>query len=111
MQSIWPCEWRTSRDVRRTRIRRCRPDERVIVRPAIHLPAAVQRHLNDNLQTFLYGCRTDFDQPPHEPALLPPNSVSWRIWKNPISLFAGGTAAVILELAEPAVRAGVWEHS
>jgi uncharacterized protein (DUF2236 family) len=31
--------------------------------------------------------------------------------KNPIALFVGGTAAVILELAEPAVRAGVWEHS
>jgi uncharacterized protein (DUF2236 family) len=26
-------------------------------------------------------------------------------------LFVGGAAAVILELAEPAVRAGVWEHS
>jgi uncharacterized protein (DUF2236 family) len=26
-------------------------------------------------------------------------------------LFVGGTAAVMLELAEPAVRAGVWEHS
>ncbi len=31
--------------------------------------------------------------------------------KNPVALFVGGTAAVILELAEPAVRAGVWEHS
>jgi uncharacterized protein (DUF2236 family) len=78
---------------------------------AIRLPGALQRHLNDNLETFLYGCRTDFNQPPHEPALLPPNSMSWRIWKNPISLFIGGTAAVILELAEPAVRAGVWDHS
>jgi uncharacterized protein (DUF2236 family) len=28
-----------------------------------------------------------------------------------VALFVGGTAAVILELAEPAVRAGVWEHS
>ncbi|TWH31584.1 MULTISPECIES: oxygenase MpaB family protein [unclassified Aminobacter] len=55
--------------------------------------------------------RFDFRQPLGEEALLPPDSVSWRIFKNPISLFIGGVAAVILELAEPAVRTGVWEHS
>jgi uncharacterized protein (DUF2236 family) len=38
-------------------------------------------------------------------------SVSWRIFKNPVSLFIGGIAAVILELAEPSVRTGVWDHS
>jgi len=37
--------------------------------------------------------------------------VSWRIFKNPVTLFVGGVAAVILELAEPSVRTGVWEHS
>jgi len=37
--------------------------------------------------------------------------VSWRIFKNPVALFIGGVAAVILELADPAVRTGVWEHS
>jgi uncharacterized protein (DUF2236 family) len=37
--------------------------------------------------------------------------VSWRIFKNPIALLIGGVAAVILELAEPAVRTGVWEYS
>ena len=31
--------------------------------------------------------------------------------ENPVSLFIGGVAAVILELAEPGVRTGVWEHS
>jgi uncharacterized protein (DUF2236 family) len=53
----------------------------------------------------------DFSQPRGEPALVPADSVSWRIFKNPISLFIGGIAAVILELAEPGVRTGVWEHS
>jgi uncharacterized protein (DUF2236 family) len=53
----------------------------------------------------------DFLRPAGEPALLPPGSVSWRIFKNPVSLFVGGVAAVILELAEPAVRTGVWEHT
>lgn len=52
-----------------------------------------------------------FAYPGGEPALVPADSVSWRIFKNPIALFVGGVAAVILELAEPAVRTGVWEHS
>jgi uncharacterized protein (DUF2236 family) len=37
--------------------------------------------------------------------------VHWRVFKNPVSLYIGGVAAVILELAEPRVRTGVWEHS
>lgn len=53
----------------------------------------------------------DFSQPAGEPALASPDSVSWRIFKNPVSLFIGGVAAVILEFAEPRVRTGVWEHS
>ena len=54
---------------------------------------------------------TDFTRPKGEAALVPPDSVSWRVFKNPVALFVGGVAAVILELAEPAVRTGVWEHS
>ena len=37
--------------------------------------------------------------------------MSWRVFKNPVALLVGGMAAVVLELAEPRVRAGVWEHS
>jgi uncharacterized protein (DUF2236 family) len=55
--------------------------------------------------------RVDFTMPTGEPALVPPDSVSWQVFKNPVTLFVGGVAAVILELAEPRVRAGVWEHS
>lgn len=50
----------------------------------------------------------DFALPRGEPALTAPDSISWRIFKNPVALFIGGVAAVILELAEPAVRTGVW---
>ena len=53
----------------------------------------------------------DFTHPPGEPALAPPDSLAWRVFKNPVALFAGGIAAVILELAEPRVRTGVWEHT
>ena len=52
-----------------------------------------------------------FLEPAGERALAPPDSMSWRIFKNPVTLFIGGVAAVILELAEPAVRTGVWEHT
>ena len=57
------------------------------------------------------GPAVDFRQPRGEPALVPADSVSWRLFKNPVALFVGGVAAVILELAEPAVRTGVWEHT
>lgn len=57
------------------------------------------------------GPAVDFSRPAGEEALVQASSVSWRIFKNPVSLFVGGVAAVILELAEPAVRTGVWEHS
>jgi len=57
------------------------------------------------------GPRVDFTAPAGEPALAAPDSVSWRVFKNPVALFVGGVTAVILELAEPRVRSGVWEHS
>jgi uncharacterized protein (DUF2236 family) len=81
---------------------------------AIRLPGALQRYLNGTINALLSGepgRRGDFARPLREEALVPADSLSWRVLKNPISLFVGGTAAVILELAEPAVRAGVWEHS
>lgn len=57
------------------------------------------------------GMEVDFAAPPGEPALAPRDGVSWRIFANPVSLFVGGVAAVLLELAEPSVRSGVWDHS
>jgi uncharacterized protein (DUF2236 family) len=53
----------------------------------------------------------DFLRPAGEAALVSPDSVSWRVFKNPFSLFIGGIAAVIMEFAEPRVRTGVWEHT
>ncbi|WP_421736869.1 oxygenase MpaB family protein [Caulobacter sp.] len=57
------------------------------------------------------GPRIDFTAPAGEPALAAPDSVSWWVFKNPVALFVGGITAVILELAEPRVRSGVWDHS
>ncbi|SBV33525.1 conserved protein of unknown function [uncultured Sphingopyxis sp.] len=63
------------------------------------------------MQTDYLGTAIDFAAPPGEPALLPPDSVQWRVYKNPIALGIGGIAAVLLEFAEPRIRSGVWDHS
>ncbi len=57
------------------------------------------------------GWNVDFSEPAGEPALVAPDSVSWRVFKNPIALGVGGIAAVLLEFAEPRIRSGVWDHS
>jgi uncharacterized protein (DUF2236 family) len=53
----------------------------------------------------------DFSHPAGEPAIIAADSVSWRVFKNPVALYIGGIAAVLLELAEPRVRSGVWDHT
>ncbi|MCK5750516.1 MAG: DUF2236 domain-containing protein [Oricola sp.] len=70
------------------------------------LDRAAQSYLGDKTLA-----RFDFASPAGEPSLSGPDSVSWRIFKNPVTLFIGGVAAVILELAEPRVRTGVWENT
>lgn len=57
------------------------------------------------------GMAFDFSQPVGEAALAPHDGVSWRVFANPVALFVGGVTAVLLELAEPSVRSGVWDHS
>ena len=57
------------------------------------------------------GWKIDYAQPPGEPAFLDPDSVHWRIYKNPIALGIGGVAAVLLEFADARIRSGVWDHS
>src|SRR5262249_28193570 len=78
------------------------------------LPAPLQWLAEHTARALLKpddGACIDFSRPSGEPAIVPPNSVSWRVFKNPVSLFIGGVAAVILQLAEPRVRTGVWEHT
>ncbi len=57
------------------------------------------------------GRAIDFASPAGEPALGAPTSVAWRVFKNQFTTYIGGVTAVILELAEPRVRTGVWKHS
>lgn len=57
------------------------------------------------------GITVDFTTPAGEPSLAPPGGIAWQVFKNPVALFVGGITAVILELAEPRVRSGVWDHT
>lgn len=63
------------------------------------------------MQDNYLGTIIDFASPAGEPALLAPDSVQWRVYKNRIALGIGGIAAVLLEFAEPRIRSGVWDHS
>ncbi len=80
---------------------------------AATLPRAIQTRLDAIAEKAVasYGMNFDFTRPEGEPALAAPDSVSWRVFKNPVSLFIGGVTAVLLELAEPRVRSGVWDHT
>ena len=78
------------------------------------LPLGLQPRIEALARDFLQPPglpKIDFAQPAGEAALAGPDSVSWQVFRNPISLFIGGIAAVLLEFAEPRVRTGVWEHS
>jgi uncharacterized protein (DUF2236 family) len=77
------------------------------------LPAPLHARLEGAARAYFDapGLALDFSKPPDAPALFAPTSLAWRVMKNPVALTIGGLAAVILELAEPRVRTGVWEHT
>ena len=80
----------------------------------IRLPHVLESRLESLSAALLQpaeGRRIDFTQPPGEASFAAADSLSWRIFKNPIALLVGGITAVILELADPAVRTGVWNYS
>jgi uncharacterized protein (DUF2236 family) len=77
----------------------------------VRLPTGIERRLETLWRGLPDSGGVDFSLPAGEAALTSAQSVSWRVFKNPVTLFIGGVAAVILELAEPCVRTGVWEHS
>ncbi len=61
-------------------------------------------------ETYL-GWKVDFRNPPGEPAGLEPDSMHWKVYKNPVAMAVGGVAAVLLEFADARIRSGVWDHS
>lgn len=75
------------------------------------IKSRIENALQQHLHCAENGPVIDFSKPHGEPALTPPDSVSWIVFENPVSLFIGGITAVLLELAEPQVRSGVWDHT
>jgi len=75
------------------------------------LRSRLEKLFQDQLHGGGDGPVPDFTQPAGEPALSPPESISWIVFGNPVSLFIGGITAVLLELAEPKIRSGVWDHT
>ena len=75
----------------------------VAVTTPIVLPWPLQSSLEAMVRVLLEpGDRSqiDFSRPVGEAALLSPESISWRVFKNPLSLFIGGVTAVLMELAD-----------
>ncbi|GGY55147.1 oxygenase MpaB family protein [Parvularcula lutaonensis] len=74
----------------------------------------VSEYAERRLAAMLYegvGSEELFLRPSGEAGFVPADSLTARIYAVPLTVFIGGIAAVILELAEPRVRHGVWDHS
>lgn len=80
---------------------------------ALRFPKPLQARLEAGARELLEagGPKVDFEHPAGERALVGPDSVSWQVFRNPVALIVGGITAVLLELAEPRVRHGVWDHT
>ncbi len=85
----------------------------MLSRQPLTLPFGLQAWVEAQASDFLRpgDVEVDFTQPAGEAALVPPDSVAWQVFRNPVSMFVGGVTAVLLEFAEPRVREGVWGHS
>lgn len=64
----------------------------------------------DKMTSYL-GWTIDFTQPPGEEAYCAPDSVRWKVFKNPVTSVIAGVCAVLLEFADDRIRSGVWDHS
>jgi uncharacterized protein (DUF2236 family) len=53
----------------------------------------------------------DYDQPPGDPGLFGPDSVTWRIHSDFPGMLSGGLCALMLQTLHPLALAGVWDHS
>lgn len=74
----------------------------------------VSAYAETQLKQFLYADGQGaelFQGPPGESGLVPAGSPATKIYSNPLTLYIGGITAVLMELAEPRVRHGVWDHS
>ena len=78
------------------------------------LVGAARRELEESVRRLVDppgAPAINYDEPAGDPGIFGPDSVAWRVHRNGGTMFIGGVAAVFLELAEPRVRSGVWDHT
>lgn len=61
--------------------------------------------------TGLDSSPVDFSQPVGDPGLFGPDSAVWVVHADFTSMLIGGVTALYLQMLEPRVLAGVWDHS
>lgn len=61
--------------------------------------------------TGLDSSPVDFTVPPGDPGLFGPDSAVWIVHSDFTSMLIGGVAALYLQMLDPRVLAGVWDHS
>ncbi|KFK95556.1 MULTISPECIES: oxygenase MpaB family protein [unclassified Serratia (in: enterobacteria)] len=53
----------------------------------------------------------DFENPPGDPGLFGPQSVTWQVHSDFTAMLCGGVSALLLQMLHPLALAGVWDHS
>lgn len=61
--------------------------------------------------TGLQGSPVDFTTPAGDPGLFGPQSAVWEVHADFTSMMLGGISALCLQMLDPKVLAGVWDHS
>lgn len=61
--------------------------------------------------TGLESSPVDFTTPEGDPGLFGPDSAVWIVHSDFTSMMVGGIAALYLQMLDPRVLAGVWDHS
>lgn len=81
--------------------------------PQLPLIGTVRRQLHSPVRRAFSVDRLPFEQytdPPGDPGLFGPGSVTWRVHADP-SMVVGGISALLLQTLHPLAMAGVADHS
>lgn len=54
---------------------------------------------------------TEYLSPSHDPGLFGPDSMTWEVHRDFVSMIIGGISSLILQAQHPGALAGVWDHS
>lgn len=84
--------------------------------PSPFLPHTVERSIKDAITTKVvvyFNDRSGGEKPVvrRSDGLFGPDSVTWRVHGDVMSMMVGGTAGLLLQMLHPAALAGVWDHS